>query len=382
MSPLLVSNLDSFKPQTQANSCWAAALANASSKSDNEATYTSDNLNFSDGEITQSNFDKIIESLTLEQITIDDSLWETLNSYIIDDIVLIYYFKLGSLSTKTHFVNIYGCEENTLGKWVYIFDPLPIGSGSKYVLNYIELKNSLSAINGFDGLLNFPKSEITPKKIHSKQKSSGILKKPAITFLQRNIIKNLAENSSISETFKNTIDFPLIPKHKSILTFNELLTSRQFNFRVDNVPIEFKILRWNSLLKVILLVEKMENGFKFLTGIGYLDIELNKIDSIFSLEFLNKEGLYNTIIEILRIGEKISLYIDLEVNLNRMLRIEYQTGSVLQKVIMPIDTKSFMAKPLKDLPLNFDKTQKHIIPSDLKEMQQSTPRDMLNKGKF
>lgn len=196
----------------------------------------------------------------------------------------------------------------------------------------------------------------------------------------KNIVKELIESESnvVSRCFKKAVNLeePHLKERVFSIKNGQVVSLTEIEFDIQKNYEEFQILRNDiNKLNFIPLVKKDNNDIKFLTAISY---DGNQIESIFSIDFLNRSDLKNAITtNLYSNGFGLRIYIE-----NDNYRTLGINSDGKEEIKIPIDTKSFMAKPLKDLPQSFDKIQKHITPSDLKEMQQSIPRDMLNKGKF
>lgn len=146
-----------FHPQSMANSCWAASIANAiNQKEDYVLSLLGNNNNLSKGRLLniEKQLVQVLDKITFKCKIYSNLDWIHLQKIVNGDRVIVYYFNISG-NNFSHFVNIYGYEENSLGKWLYIYDPKPDNEGTQYILNFENFYSVISSNEKNKGLFYF-----------------------------------------------------------------------------------------------------------------------------------------------------------------------------------------------------------------------------------
>ncbi|MCU0326280.1 MAG: C39 family peptidase [Spirosomaceae bacterium] len=368
-----------FIPQTYSNSCWAAAIAN--SLGEKEFTVLKwvphDTQSKMISNEVISNFPNLLMGKRGDFKTLSDCSWASIKQIIDNDCVLIYHFNIFG-TNDSHFVNIYGYEENTVGQWLYIFDPKPDTKGSIYVLNYKRFRiiskepNSIESGVWYFGN-NVSNNTNLPYNIeNNKDISISKLTKTEIKNFNQ-FLENVMYRDNTSDDFKLKTNLMDLIRGQTISLAIERSISQTEQVLLNG---HFQIIRNQKFYMYFmpLVIKDSTKILKYISAIIYPPIDKSQdfiVDSILSLEFLNHVKIDENLRNYSAPNFTMTIYIEND---------NYRTlGIKISEIetLIPIDTKSFMAKPVTDLPQILDNKERYI-----KEMQQSIPKEIRNSGKF
>ena len=386
-------NRGTFQPQTYAESCWAASFANVFSQFPNkeDKKTEADFLKHLDkkennASIQKAEFDSLRNTdLFSKYLTqLPNLYWKSIIAIVDSGKILVHCFPIFE-SSDSHFVNIYGYEENKTGKWLYIYDPKPDKKGQHYVLSYSYFLQTMNQnktpnkdITGkhISGVFYFKDpppltSSLDPQNfsLHDTNVNSNSLLENLVS-----VANTLIEDSSaVSYEFLSIANVPLEGITRgSIKTLGGDNILQPTSLRFAESKLKFQIVRSHlyksNFLPLIHITNAnvTPNEFEFITAITYRQNE-SGVESIFSLAFLNVPEIKNRLNDFLKLPNfGLSIYIEND----NYRRLELKADNILPFTFQ-IDKKDFMSKPLNSLePLLQQNTMQVITPNDLARVEQ------------
>lgn len=387
-------NRGTFQPQTYAESCWAASFANVFSQFPNETDKKTE-ADFltqlgkagNNASIQKTELENLLNiSLFSKYLTqLPNSSWQSIRVTIDSGKILVHCFPIFG-SEMSHFVNIYGYEENKTGKWLYIYDPKPDKKGQHYVLSYSYFSQTMTqhthtTEKHISGVFYFKDPPRLTSSLDTQSFSLHDTNVKANSLFENlvSVANTLIEDSSeVSFEFLSIANVPIEGIARgSIKTLggdNNLQPTSireaesKFSRTIRNFQIVRSHLYKSNFLPLIHITNAnvTPNEFEFITAITYRQNE-SGVESIFSLDFLNVPEIKNHLNNFLSLPNfSLSIYIEND----NYRRLELKADNILPFTFQ-IDKKDFMSKPLNSLePLLQQNTMQVITPNDLARVEQ------------
>lgn len=388
-----------FQPQTYAESCWAASFTNVFSQFPNETDKKTEadfltqlGKRGNNASIQKTELENLLNnSIFSKYLTkLPNLFWKSITAIVDSGKILVHCFPIFE-SPNSHFVNIYGYEENKTGKWLYIYDPKPDKKGQHYVLSYSYFlqtmtQNTGTTRNQMAGIFYFKDTPPLNSSLDTQNFSLHDANVKTNSLLENlvSVANTLIEDSSaVSYEFLSIANVPLKgiergsiktlgkkPEENNILQPTSLrFAESQLSQTIKNFQILRSHLYKSNFLPLIHITNAnvTPNEFKFITAITYRQNE-SGVESIFSLEFLNVPEIKNTLNTFLGLPNfGLSIYIEND----NYRRLELTADNILPFTFQ-IDKKDFMSKPLSSLD---QLLQQNTI-------QVSTPNDFVKVEQF
>ncbi len=388
-------NRGTFQPQTYAESCWAASFANVFSQFSNETDKKTEadfltqlGKRGNNASIQKTELENLLNnSIFSKYLTqLPNLFWKSITAIVDSGKILVHCFPIFGLE-MSHFVNIYGYEENKTGKWLYIYDPKPDKKGQHYVLSYSCFlqtmpQNTGTTRNQMAGIFYFKDTPPLNSSLDTQNFSLHDANVKSNSLLENlvSVANTLIEDSSaVSYEFLSIANVPLEGITRgSIKTLGGDNILQPTSLRVAEIQLSqiiknFQILRSHlyksNFLPLIHITNAnvTPNEFEFITAITYRQNE-SGVESIFSLEFLNVPEIKNNLNNFLSLPNfSLSIYIEND----NYRRLELTADNILPFTFQ-IDKKDFMSKPLSSLD---QLLQQNTI-------QVSTPNDFVRVEQF